>query len=265
MLMGVGWRGWSVVGLLPLVCSGGLSGWCANMVRMGQPRDTAWAVRRIARNGRPLRLAHVTLAQGLDERAWEGWSREERAEVLEPFMREGERIHWSNDGEAFIVDEAIGGMAQGAASGTDLETLQEHRRIAQMFDTRVRNEVASARREAMSQAWAEATAEFAPHYVELFRKLLDSGLDENATTADRKLAYQMVSKELDRAMGKPVAAVEDVGASSAARGSARDLMRTAAMKSLPASSQWTPESIAEDERKALEAGVIEVNDETEVE
>ena len=72
----------------------------------------------------------------------------------------------------------------------------------------------------------------------------------------------MVSKELDRAMGKPVAAVEDVGASSGARGSARDLMRRGAMKALPASSGWTPETVAEQERAALEAGVIVVDDET---
>lgn len=210
-----------------------------------------------------MRLAHMTLAQGLEERAWTAWSKEAREDALAPFMREGERIQWSNDGEAFIVDDAIGGLIAGDAAGKDLDTLQEEQRIRRMFDSRLRNEVAAARREAFSQAWGEASADFAPRYVELFTKLLDTGLKEDATVAERKLAYAMVSKELDRAMGKPVAAVEDVGAaSSAARGSARDLMRRGAMKALPASSGWTPETVAEQERAALEAGVIVVDDET---
>lgn len=229
---------------------------------MGQPRDTAWALRQIERNGRPMRLAHVTLARGLEEGAWRSWSVEERDAVLEPFLREGEALRHANDGEAFIVDAVLGGRGAGVAevSGKDLETLQEDRRVRAIFDPVLRQAVASARRDAAAQAWGEATREMAPKYVQLLQLVIDTGLAEGASVADRRLAAQMVQKELDRMMGKSVAQTEDVGAGAAPKGTARDLMRSGRARALPASYGLTVEQVAEDARLELEAGVIDVDE-----
>lgn len=171
-------------------------------------------------------------------------------------------LRWSNDGEAFIVDEVLGGRGAGdeAVSGKDLEELQDERRMHQLFDPVLRQAVASARREAAAQAWGSATAELAPKYVQLFSKLLDTALKDDATAAERRLGFQMVSKELDRMMGKPVSAVEDVSGAMAPPGTARDLMRSGSARALPASYHLTTDEVAEQARRELEAGVIDVKD-----
>lgn len=224
------------------------------MPRMGAPRDPAWAARKIAKHGRPMRHAHVTLAQGLEERDWERWTQAQREEVLLPFVKDGERIHWSNDGEGFIVDEALGGQGPGAVtSAKSLEMLQDDAAVARLF-AQARQ---SGMREGYQDGYAKATIDLAPDYVKLEGEILRAALAEGASTGDRRLALKAMTNWQDRMMGKPVAAVEDVTNKVTP---ARQLMRSGKSRVLPASSTWTPEGVAEQERLALASGDVETSD-----
>lgn len=231
------------------------------MVGMGQPRTAAWAGRQIAKSatpafpdGRPTRLAHITLVHGFEEDAWKAWSQEDREAALLPFVGEGERIHWSNDGEGFIVDERLGGQGAGtAASSKSLEQLQEQARVNRLF-AQARQ---SGMREGYQQGYAAATVDFASLYVQLEERVIEKALAPDATEADRRLGLKAMTNWQDRMMGKPVAAVEDVTQRVTP---ARQLMRSGKARVLPASAGWKVEDVAEQSRRELEAGSIEVDD-----
>lgn len=217
----------------------------------GSPvRNKAWAQKQVAeQGGRPHRMTVWCLLVGLEERAWARMSREVQMERLGKFMVEGERFHWSNDGEAFLVPEATGGMGQGDSHDMTLDELQAARMAAAHWST-VKNKLTAA---AFQEAYVMATLDMAPKYVQLENVVLDRAMAEDASPAERRMGMSAWKDFKDRHMGKAVARVEDV----TSKGSdVSDWIASEPPSTLPLSASWTVESVGEDQRLALEAGEI---------
>lgn len=234
-----------------VVGGGGASAVGSNMGGMGQPRDKAWAQRQVQeQGGRPHRMTVWCLLVGLEADAWRHMSREQQVQRLERFVEEGERIHWSNDGEASIVPIALGGMGQGDSHDLTLDELQAARVLAAHW-SQVKQKLTAA---AFQEAYTMATLDMAPRYVELENLVIDRALAEDATVAERRMAMSAWKDFKDRHMGKAVARVEDV----TTKGSdVSDWIASEAPSVLPLSASWTPESVAEEQRLLLEAGELE--------
>lgn len=231
---------------------GGIVGLCGELRRMGaERRDRAWAERMVVRaGGRPDRMLVWCLVQGVESPgSWGEFPRVEQERALLPFVRDGERMVAANDGEVFIVPEATGGRGQSEASGKALVVLQEEAAARRAF---ARAE-GSLLREEFQKGYAAATVHMAGEYVRLEQDILAKALAEDASDAERRLAFAAYRDWKDRNMGKPVAAVEDV----TAKQTDVRLLMASSRPVLPASSTWSVESVAEDARRELEAGSIE--------
>lgn len=219
----------------------------------GQPRDKAWAQRQVRdQGGRPHRMTVFCLLLDMPGDAWRGMSREEQEAKLRPFMLEDERIHWSNDDEAFIVPVSAV-REPNPNSSMSLSELQ----AAQLARSHWANAAQKLERSAYQRGYAEATIDMAPRYVELERLVLDRALDPKATTAERKMAMAAFKDWKDRHMGKPVAPTEDVTAKPS---EISDWIASEPPSVLPLSASWTVESVAEDQRRELEAGTLAVEE-----
>ncbi len=218
----------------------------------GQPRDKAWAQRMVREHGgRPHRMLVWCLLLDLGEGDVRGFSHDEQREKLAPFVLEGEDIRFSSSlGEAFIVPRVTGGMGPGGvASSRSLESLQAEQSVKRSFSKALDR----MQRSAFQEAYTHATADMVGKYVELEHLVLEKALDPDASPADRKMAMKAWESWKDRHMGKAVTPTEDVTVKSS---DIRELMASAAPPALPASAEWTVESVAEEERRALEAGVL---------
>lgn len=211
-------------------------------------------MRQIEREGgRPLRMSVWCLSLERPERDWEGMSREEQERHLEPFVMEGERFHYSNEGELFIVPEATGGRERSLVAGQPLEELKLEKAQRGMFA----DAVSKMERKAFQDGFVTAMQEQLPLYVELETKVLSRALKPNATVQEQRLAMQAWKDMKDRLMGKPVAPVEDV---TQRPSDISAFLASAPPAVLPLSASWTPESVAEEQRQALEAGTLVVQD-----
>lgn len=242
--------GASRLGGRPVPVVGGASAVGANMGCMGAPRNKAWAQRQVAeQGGRPHRMTVWCLLVGLDERAWSTMTRERQEERLRPFMVEGERIHWSGDGEAFIVPIASGGMGQGEDHDLSLDELKSAR-LARAHWSQVAQKLTAA---AFQEAYTMATLDMAPKYVALENLVLDRAMADDATPAERRMGMSAWKDFKDRHMGKAVARIEDVSTKGS---DIADWIAQEPPSTLPLSASWTVESVGEDQRLALEAGEI---------
>lgn len=218
----------------------------------GQPRDRAWAERQRERQGgRPHRMTVMCLLAGREAEAWREMSREQQVVALRPFVLEGESIRFSSQtGEGFIVPDATGGMGQGDASSFSLDELKAAAAArAHWVDVSKKLE-----RSAYQRAYAQASLDMAPRYVELENQVLDRALAADSTPAERRMAMAAWKDWKDRHMGKPVAPTEDVTAKPSEIG---EWIALEAPEVLPLSAGWTVESVAEEQRKQLEAGTLD--------
>lgn len=216
----------------------------------GSVRDVAWARRMVKEaGGRPHRMMVVCLLAGREADAWRRMSRAQQEVALKPFVLEGERLHWSREGEGFIVSEEKGGMGQSEFSSFSLDELKAMA-AAKAHWSKVKQGLS---RQAYQEAYAQATLDMAPRYVELERKVLDRGLAPDASAQERRLAMAAWKDWKDRHMGRPVAPVEDV----TTKGSeVADWIAAEAPSVLPLSAGWTVESVAEEQQALLEAGEL---------
>jgi hypothetical protein len=181
-------------------------------------------------------------------------SREQQSQRLKPFVVEGESIRFATStGEAFIVPVATGGMGQTDASGMSLDELQAAA-AARAHWSEVRSKLT---RVAYQEAYAQATMDLAPRYVELETKVLDRALAVDSTAQERRLAMAAFKDWKDRHMGKPVAPTEDVTTKPS---EIADWIASEAPSVLPLSASWTVEGVAEEQRLELEAGTLRVEE-----
>ena len=178
-------------------------------------------------------------------------SREQQEVALRPFVLEGESVRFSSrTGEGFIVPDATGGMGRSEASEFSLGEL----RAAAAARAHWANVKARMTREAFQEAYAQATLDMAPRYVELEHQVLDRALAPDSTAAERRMAMAAFRDWKDRHMGKPVAPVEDVTAKAS---EVAEWIALEAPEVLPLSAGWTVEGVAEEQRRELEAGTLE--------
>lgn len=220
-----------------------------------QGRDVSGvrALARIERDGRPMRMSTLCAALGLAKDSWREMSREAQVEAMEPFIDHAvERWHWSNAGELFIVDQALGGAGVSPiTAGKSLEQLQERRLTERKFD----RFVSKLTRESFNQAFATATMHLAPLLVELDERVIVEGLAADASDAEKDRAMKAAKDLKDRLGGKSVQATEDVGGSGA-----EDIRRFVASRRpdvLPASAHVSVQQVGEVSRREIEAGGLE--------
>lgn len=220
---------------------------------MGQPQDKAWAQRQVQeQGGRPHRMTVYCLLLGQDGDAWKAMTREQQERALTPFLADGEYVRiMPSNGEAFIVSgDPKPNNGRTAASDFTLDELK----AAAQARAHWAGVSAKMRREAYAEAYAQATLDMAPKYVELERKVLDRGLADDATPAERRMAMAAWKEWKHQHMGKPVAPTEDV---TTRPSEIAEWMSSEAPKHLPLSADWTVESVAKEQLLELEAGTLE--------
>lgn len=241
----------------------GSSGGGANMGRMGLPeKDRAEQERRararLVRDGRPLRMRTLCVMLGQDAEVWRQLSKDEQQQALAPFMdEEREAFRFSNAGELFIIDAALGHapVEQSEVSGVSLERIQSTRateRAMEKFHSKLS-------REAFAQGFAAATRHLVPMLVELDERMISEALDEDATDAAKDRGVRVAKELKDRLGGRAVQGVEDVGTDGE-----RDIRKFVASRRpsvMPASAGISIEDVGRETQRQLEAGELVIDDE----
>lgn len=192
----------------------------------------------------------MCLLAGREEEAWRSMSRDQQRKALEPFVVEGESIRFSTtSGEAFIIPDATGGMGRSDVAEFSLDELKAQAAAAAHWA----NAKQKLTRQAYQEAYAQASIDFGARYVELEHQVLDRALAPNASVQEVKLAMAAFKDWKDRHMGKPVAPTEDVTAKPSEIG---EWIASEAPSVLPLSAEWTVETVAEEQRRELEAGTL---------
>ena len=211
-------------------------------------RDKAWAKRQVEeQGGRPHRMTVMCLLVDKPGDAWRGMSHDQQRAALQPFVLEDECVRFSNEGEAYIQPL---GRGQGEGSALTVDEARAAARAAAHWA----GVAGKLKRSAYQEAYAAATAHLAGKYVMLEEAVLEKALASDASPAERRMALAMAKDWKDRHMGKPVAPTEDVSAGGGSEVS--EWIAAEAPAVLPLSAGWTVESVAEEQRRMLEAGEI---------